>query len=593
MLPLKTSLFFVLMLAVCASCRTSSNKSHILASEAESEQQDFMQAFFAEINELAASDKPISADFTGRASLGVQSAHEYFGSMYKKSKRMSIWTQLKQLNSPSKTLDTFKQLMEQQDAAEAMGIRPDNPWAGGGEQKWIRYFPKEALDPSHWNDYRKREAPYANEMDPIPKYNYFFFGRDQKEFGMETWYVDSTRAEEKTNVIVAAGDIRIRHAGGVSRFENCIVIANGNVEVGHEMSYCVIIAAGDIILKAKMVSSTLVAGGKIQGTMLRSEGLMSFAKAHVLASKLELIREQDSTNGVFKDYYVKIQVQPEPMKLIGAVADTTLTESQWNRCLPKKPLLKDSPYRASNSCPEGYVKVAANEEYGVKDFCVMRHEASKQDDLSLTPVSIAGRVPWHGKEVSRDNASRWCASLGAGFSLISNAQWQTIAQNIENATDSSGLFINWSNGSKLGENNINMGKYNLQDSTLQEVQTGWFPEKRSHILSGGEKIWDISGSADELMCDIPKLADEAIPHGSLAMSDLTKFPIIKKLFGPKSDYSFKSTNINFGGGLGSFYVSWYFKKYGIYRGSDGIFGVGENIDDVRSDTGFRCVMNFD
>ena len=33
-----------------------------------------------------------------------------------------------------------------------------------------------------------------------------------------------------------------------------------------------------------------------------------------------------------------------------------------------------------------------------------------------------------------------CSSLGAGYALISNAQWQTIAQNIEN------VATNWSGG---------------------------------------------------------------------------------------------------------------------------------------------------
>ena len=94
-------------------------------------------------------------------------------------------------------------------------------------------------------------------------------------------------------------------------------------------------------------------------------------------------------------------------------------------------------------CPANYVFVPKNTAYVSKDFCVMKYEAKAEtnaggsydsDGLSVNlsnykPGSTASNLPW--RSINRVNARTECQSLGSGYDLISNAQWQTIARNLE------------------------------------------------------------------------------------------------------------------------------------------------------------------
>lgn len=71
--------------------------------------------------------------------------------------------------------------------------------------------------------------------------------------------------------------------------------------------------------------------------------------------------------------------------------------------------------------------------------------------------------------MDRDTAIPLCQALGAGFDLMTNAQWQTIARNIENVAS------NWSGGTP-GNGEINHGhadgnRNNTCDASLENVQT--------------------------------------------------------------------------------------------------------------------------
>lgn len=94
------------------------------------------------------------------------------------------------------------------------------------------------------------------------------------------------------------------------------------------------------------------------------------------------------------------------------------------------------------SCPTNYVSVPKNLSYVSSDFCVMKYEAKAEtnaggsydsDGLSVSlgsykPASVATNLPW--RSINRINARSECQSLGFGYDLISNAQWQTIARNV-------------------------------------------------------------------------------------------------------------------------------------------------------------------
>ena len=119
---------------------------------------------------------------------------------------------------------------------------------------------------------------------------------------------------------------------------------------------------------------------------------------------------------------------------------------------------------SNNPCPSGYVLVPGNGLYGTSDFCVMKYEAKAERDSDQvihswgcdndsvattgdadctgvatnwvnalpqpsTPVSVPEGRPW--RKIDRAQAIAECQSLGAGYDLTTNDEWQTIARNIE------------------------------------------------------------------------------------------------------------------------------------------------------------------
>jgi len=160
------------------------------------------------------------------------------------------------------------------------------------------------------------------------------------------------------------------------------------------------------------------------------------------------------------------------------------------------------------SCPAGYIGVPAMLPYTSKDFCVSKYEMKNVDGY---PISHPDGLPW--VNVTRNEARLICKSLGDGYSLISNAQWQTIARNIEQ------VGANWSGG-QPGAGQLNRGHSDLSppfalpaglsDSlgcfgTGEECsKTEWNLQKRTHLLSNGEVIWDFAGNVSEWLIDDPR-----------------------------------------------------------------------------------------
>lgn len=77
------------------------------------------------------------------------------------------------------------------------------------------------------------------------------------------------------------------------------------------------------------------------------------------------------------------------------------------------------------SCPTGYIAVPANTTFGTTGFCVMKYKAKQ--DSNKNPVSQATGTPW----VSVDWYEARKACERAGAHLITNAEWMSVARNIE------------------------------------------------------------------------------------------------------------------------------------------------------------------
>jgi formylglycine-generating enzyme required for sulfatase activity len=145
------------------------------------------------------------------------------------------------------------------------------------------------------------------------------------------------------------------------------------------------------------------------------------------------------------------------------------------------------------SCPSGYVLVPGNSDFGNSDFCVMKYEAKQGSNSKV--VSTASGTPW--VSISWYGAKEACRRSGGH--LITNAEWMTIARDVE------GVASNWSEGS-VGSGYIysghNDGSPNNSLVASSDDGDGYFGtgngspsnQRRTLTLSNGEVIWDLAGN---------------------------------------------------------------------------------------------------
>lgn len=75
----------------------------------------------------------------------------------------------------------------------------------------------------------------------------------------------------------------------------------------------------------------------------------------------------------------------------------------------------------SCDCPDGYISIQGDRDYGTSSFCVMKYEASEQEGL---PQSQVAAKPW--VNISGIEAADACQRLGEGYHLLTNEEWMTI-----------------------------------------------------------------------------------------------------------------------------------------------------------------------
>jgi len=167
--------------------------------------------------------------------------------------------------------------------------------------------------------------------------------------------------------------------------------------------------------------------------------------------------------------------------------------------------INGSALTSSSTCPTGWI----DSGYG---FCVMQYEARNVGGVATSNTSGALYV-----NVTQTQAAAACSALGNGSHLITNAEWMTLATDIE-ATAS-----NWSSGT-VGTGNLARGwaantsygdtwtntaaapttgascLYNTAANTCGA--TGTFLYRRTFTLSNGQTIWDMSGNLYEWTHDI-------------------------------------------------------------------------------------------
>lgn len=278
------------------------------------------------------------------------------------------------------------------------------------------------------------------------------------------------------------------------------------------------------------------------------------------------------------------------------------------------------PTPAAMDCPENFVFIPANPTLQTLSFCVMKYEAKKTalGGTSFVARSQALGLPWTGIARGTDGssiASAWkaCRDLGNGYDLISNAQWQAIARNIESVPQ------NWSSGA-VGAGDLNQGDSKSMEplSAVEDDDKGcvgiekntdnlptdscgskWHPSKRTHILSTGGILWDLSGNVWEWVSDDNHVVqcDSSVPQPYISQLAL-RCPGNELKWLPLGNYS--ALNRDLFGGLGFMNDA---EAGAVMRGgaynSDSTFKVGvfsANLGQHKDqsafqDLGFRCTFS--
>lgn len=172
---------------------------------------------------------------------------------------------------------------------------------------------------------------------------------------------------------------------------------------------------------------------------------------------------------------------------------------------------------------DGWVIAPGNPTYGTDDFLVMQYEAKYdctgdgvgdlaatcgayadsgegldyRDISSFNPNNVVSTP--QGAPIVHISNTQALSACPAGFDLITNDQWMTLARNIE------GQSANWANG-VIGSTidsggGLKRGNIGGNDSTSYD---GSNPEqgvgrnsKAKHVLGNGGEIWDLSGNVWE------------------------------------------------------------------------------------------------
>lgn len=266
---------------------------------------------------------------------------------------------------------------------------------------------------------------------------------------------------------------------------------------------------------------------------------------------------------------------------------------------------KSQPQHCSLLPGGQWVPVAGDSFYDPEGFCVMTYEAKM---TTSTISSLPSSLP--ATNLTQPMASEACQALGVAFQLISNDQWMSLATNIAAGPS------NWS-GNAIGNGSLNVGHtdgnpanplaaHNLVSQACFGTgqtcsETVWDSQRRTHALSSGDYVWDLSGNVYE-WTSYYEPNGKATPaseagfqeYPSVADGALTKKSMLVPLSSQKSFWndawdSAYGVGLYFGGLEGSGGV--------LLRGGASMSGSTSGVfmatllndqSDMNSDFGFRC-----
>jgi formylglycine-generating enzyme required for sulfatase activity len=278
-------------------------------------------------------------------------------------------------------------------------------------------------------------------------------------------------------------------------------------------------------------------------------------------------------------------------------------------------------------CPVGYVKVPGNPLYGTQDFCVMKYQAKA---VAISDPTVGLTTPNTGSNTIANNTTattaangRMIASVASGYpianisqttaiqycidaggSLMTNAEWMTLARNIESvpsnwtggAVGSGELWRGHSDGSP---NNALEASTDDNDVYFGTGNTSPSIERRTHTLSNGEVIWDLSGNVWEWTSDTILGQDK--PNNSSGgffqeWTAISNFGTLSYDLTRPSNTSWNSTqNMGqyFAGGLTGGPFAFLRGGFWALTSNAGVFALrlANTPSHTASNIGFRCVLH--
>jgi len=173
-----------------------------------------------------------------------------------------------------------------------------------------------------------------------------------------------------------------------------------------------------------------------------------------------------------KQENLKVEVQWYPSNGVSSYSKSVFVDV-------KGKVLSDSEFSSFGSglCPDGFVLIQGSSYFGTSSFCVMKYEA--KNNGSGIPVSAESGAPW----VSVTFTAARNACVSAGYHLITNREWMTMARAVESNP------INW-NGTVIPRGNSNSASAMDGTNPLSGVNY--------RILKvGGSEVWDLAGNVWE------------------------------------------------------------------------------------------------
>ena len=173
----------------------------------------------------------------------------------------------------------------------------------------------------------------------------------------------------------------------------------------------------------------------------------------------------------------------------------------------------------TGSCPTGYIPVPSLPPYTNTGFCVAKYEMKNVGGIATSQAALTPwvSIPRGTLPTTVGGAWKACRDLGSGYDLISNAQWQTIARNIADQPSNWGTAEGAANSVTAYNGELSRGHSdNAPSSALvanaDDTQgcdgtgqtcsnTNWSSQRRTHVLSNGQVIWDFAGNVYEWVKD--------------------------------------------------------------------------------------------